>query len=70
VERFTRTAPDTIEYSFTVDDAATWIRPWTAVIAMTRIPGHIYEYACHEGNDRSVIGSLSGTRAAEQNRNR
>jgi hypothetical protein len=70
VERFTRTAVDTIEYRFTVDDAATWTRPWTAEMAMTRIPGLIYEYACHEGNDRSVIGSLSGTRATEQNRNR
>jgi hypothetical protein len=70
VERFTRTAPDTIDYSFTVDDAATWILPWTATMALTRIAGNIFEYACHEGNERSVIGSLSGTRAAEQNRNR
>jgi len=23
----------------------------------------MYEYACHEGNERSVIGSLSGTLA-------
>ena len=33
---------------------------------MTSTPGPIYEYACHEGNERSVIGSLSGTLAAEK----
>jgi hypothetical protein len=61
VERFTRTAADTIEYTYTVEDPSTWTRPWTASLTMTRIPGLIYEYACHEGNERSVIGSLRGT---------
>jgi len=63
VERFTRTSDDTLEYRFTVDDPTTWTRPWSADVAMTRIPGPIYEYACHEGNERSVVGSLSGTLA-------
>jgi hypothetical protein len=59
IERFTRTANDTIEYTFTAEDSSTWTRPWTAAMAMTKISGPIYEYACHEGNERSVVGSLS-----------
>ena len=70
VERFTRTGDDTIEYTFTAEDASTWTRPWTAAITMTRTPGPIYEYACHEGNERSVIGSLRGTLAAEKATNK
>jgi hypothetical protein len=70
VERFTRTSNDTLEYRFTVDDPTTWAKPWTAEVDMTRIPGPIYEYACHEGNERSVIGSLSGTIAASGLRDR
>ena len=30
VERFTRISPDVIQYRFTVEDADTWTRPWTA----------------------------------------
>lgn len=63
VERFTRTSDDTLLYRFTVDDPTTWTRPWSAEVEMTRIPGAIYEYACHEGNERSVTGMLKGTLA-------
>ena len=63
IERFTRASDDTLVYRFTVEDATTWTKPWSAEIEMTKIPGLIYEYACHEGNERSVIGSLSGTLA-------
>jgi hypothetical protein len=50
IERFTMVDRDTIRYRFTVDDPATWTRPWTAEIAMRRFPDRIFEYACHEGN--------------------
>jgi hypothetical protein len=50
VERFTRIDADTIDYRFTVDDPNTWTRPWTASIPLWKVPGPIYEYACHEGN--------------------
>ena len=33
---------------------------------MTRIDGLVYEFACHEGNEISVIGTLRGARLAEQ----
>ena len=29
IERFTRTAEDIILYEFTVEDPATWVKPWT-----------------------------------------
>jgi hypothetical protein len=58
VERFTRLDNDTIEYRFTVDDPATWTRPWTAAFPLKRSDQPIYEYACHEGNARSVEGIL------------
>jgi len=50
VERFTRLDADTLEYRFTVDDPATWTRPWTVAFPMVRTDEKIYEYACHEGN--------------------
>jgi hypothetical protein len=65
VERFTRTAPDTIDYAFTVEDAGVWSAPWTAEFPMTRTDGLMYEYACHEGNARSMIGMLQGARVEE-----
>jgi hypothetical protein len=49
-ERFTRVDADTIDYRFTIEDPHTWTRPWTASIPLWRVPGPIYEYACHEGN--------------------
>ena len=64
-ERFTRTAPDTLLYEFTVDDPATFTKPWSAAITMRTAPGPIYEYACHEGN-YAMTGILSGARAEER----
>jgi hypothetical protein len=49
-ERFTLVDRDTIRYEFTVNDPATWTRPWSGEVPMRRIEGPIYEYACHEGN--------------------
>jgi len=65
VERFTRVSPDTLRYEVTLDDAATWIRPWTAMIPLKRTDDVIFEYACHEGN-YSMVGILAGARAEEK----
>jgi hypothetical protein len=65
VERFTRLDEDTILYQFTVEDPATWVRPWTAEIPMTKIEGPLYEFACHEGN-YGLANSLSAARAQEK----
>lgn len=50
VERFTRVEPDLMRYEFTVEDPATWTRPWTASIPMVRTDEQMFEYACHEAN--------------------
>jgi hypothetical protein len=64
VERFTRVAPDTLTYEFTVNDAATWTSPWTGRIPLEKMTEEIYEYACHEAN-YGMDGILKGTRAEE-----
>jgi len=64
VERFKRTDANTIEYRVTVEDPATFAKPWTAVMPITRLPEdtQIYEYACHEGN-YAMTNLLAGGRA-------
>ncbi len=64
VERFTRVAPDIIEYVVTFDDPATWTQPWTLMIPLKHSDEPIFEYACHEGN-YAIAGILSGARAVE-----
>ena len=64
VERFTRLDADLLRYEFTVEDSATWARPWTAMVMMNRSQTPIYEYACHEGN-YGMTNILSGARAQE-----
>jgi hypothetical protein len=65
VERFTRVSDGTIRYEFTVEDPATWTRPWTAMVPMTKIDGTMLEYACHEGNYRSMEGILRAARVQD-----
>jgi len=50
VERFTLAGPNTLRYEFTLDDPATWTRPWTAETLLPRIDPPLYEFACHEQN--------------------
>ncbi|HEU4686912.1 MAG TPA: hypothetical protein VFS23_01050, partial [Vicinamibacterales bacterium] len=66
IERFTRVGPNTLNYSVTVSDPTVWTRSWTAEIPMQRTDDPIHEYACHEGNYRSMEGSLKGMRIVEQ----
>lgn len=68
VERFTRAAPDRIDYQITVDDPTTWMKPWTAVIRLTQSASRLYEYACHEGNYEILRGIFAGARANEKGR--
>jgi len=66
MERFTRTAPDMIDYEITLNDSTTWTKPWTAVIHLKQSQDQIYEFACHEGNNQTMAGMLSGARAEEK----
>jgi hypothetical protein len=66
VEKFTRTAPDTIHYEFMVDDPETYSASWTAALDLSAKPGYeIYEYACHEGN-YGLRNMLSASRADDK----
>lgn len=64
-ERFTRVGPDTINYSFTVNDPDTFTSAWTAEIPMNRTDKKMYEFACHEGN-YALPGILAGARVEER----
>ena len=64
VERFTRTADDTIVHTYTVTDAATWTRPWTVELPMHRINGPMLEYACNE-NNQDGFAALKNARLEE-----
>jgi hypothetical protein len=66
VERFTRVDADTIEYQFRVEDPTVWTQSWTAAFPMHRTDQPIYEFACHEGNFRSMEGLLKVARALER----
>lgn len=63
-ERFTRPDADSIGYTFTVEDTATWDTPWSGEITIEKGEGEIWEYACHEGN-YGVRHILSAARAAD-----
>ncbi len=65
VERFTRLGDDALLYEFTASDPTTYTRAWTAQIPMRRSDGHLYEYACHEGN-YGMFNLLAGARAEER----
>ena len=66
VERFTRVAPDRINYEITLADPTTWTKPWTAVVRLKGTNDKIYEDACHEGNQRVMEDILGGARVEER----
>jgi hypothetical protein len=67
VERFTRINADSIDYRFTVEDPATFTRPYTVSIPMRKAAAtdQMFEYACHEGN-HAMVNILKGGRADEE----
>ncbi|MCY3934166.1 MAG: hypothetical protein OXH70_20880 [Acidobacteria bacterium] len=62
-ERFRRVDEDTLMYEYTVNDPATFTRPFTARLLMKKGEA-LFEYACHEGN-YGLFNILSGARAKE-----
>jgi hypothetical protein len=65
IERITRTAADTIVYQFTVEDPGMWTKPWSGEVLVKKIPGPLWEYACHEAN-YGLENTLRGARVAEK----
>jgi hypothetical protein len=65
-ERFTRVAPERVEWQVTFDDRTTWGSPWTMAMPLTMDEKEaMVEYACHEGN-RAMANILSAARADER----
>ena len=65
VERFTRVDDMTLLYRFTIEDPATWTKPWTGEYTWPATHAHIYEYACHEGN-YALTDILKGARLRDK----
>ena len=66
IERFTRTAEDTITYEMTLSDPLTWVKPWTAMMPMRARQETLYEFACHEGNYHIMAGMLVGSQVQQE----
>ena len=65
VERFRRVDADTIDYQLTIEDPATFTKPWTLTFPLTKLSVPLIEYACHEGN-YGVMHGLAQTRNLEK----
>jgi hypothetical protein len=69
VERWTRVDPETLEYVVTIDDPATWTKPWTVKQELRRQDERAnriyYEPRCHEGN-YGLAGMFVNSRAEER----
>src|SRR5205809_5092320 len=69
VERWTRTAPNTLEYVVTIEDPSTWTKPWTVKQEYSMQSNEAnriyYEPRCHEGNF-GMPALLSGGRVKDK----
>jgi hypothetical protein len=67
VERFKRVGPDMVEWSVTLDDPRTWVRPWTYAMDLAKKDEsqQPFEYGCHEGN-YGMRNMLNAAREAEK----
>jgi hypothetical protein len=65
-ERFRRVDANTVRYDVTVEDPATFARPWTARLSLKKDDrlAQVPEYACHEGN-YAMSNILSAARREE-----
>ena len=69
VERFTRLDADRLLYEYTVDDPASFARPWSVRVVMRRSDSPLFEYACHEGNygmENLLLSARARDRQREQ----
>jgi hypothetical protein len=65
IERFRLLDSETLLYQFEIDNPTAFTQPWKGELTMTRSPGRIFEYACHEAN-YSLVNMLRGYRASER----
>jgi hypothetical protein len=76
VERYTPTGPESMNYEVRMEDATTWVQPWTVQFPVRRLEAlvgevdqvsvpQMFEYACHEGN-YGLLNILAGARALDE----
>src|SRR5438105_1600048 len=69
IERWTRTGPDTLEYTVTIEDPGTWMKPWTVKQEYSRQNDQAnriyYEPRCHDGNF-GLPAMLAGARTIDK----
>jgi hypothetical protein len=59
IERFRVAGRNELHYDIRVEDSTTWTRPWTTMIRLQRTNEPLYEFACHEGNQRIIQDMLA-----------
>jgi hypothetical protein len=65
-EQFKRVAENIIQYQLTIDDPATYARPFTLSLPLTPLDGGVLlPYECHEGN-HAIENSLGAERAEDR----
>lgn len=64
-ERFTRTGPDELIYSYAVEDPGAYAQTWRGETAFHASSARVFEYACHEGN-YALANILAGGRQADR----
>jgi hypothetical protein len=64
-ERFKRTGPQEITYTFTVEDPSIYTRPWSGETVLVATPEPMFEFACHEAN-YGLANILRGARVMEE----
>jgi hypothetical protein len=65
VERLSVLNRDLLWYEFTVEDPTMFTKAWSGAFPMRRTDVHLYEVACHEGNE-GMFNILRGARAEER----
>jgi hypothetical protein len=66
IERFTRVAPDMLNYEASITDPKTFARPFKLLLPLTSNPGfQVLPYECHEGN-HAMPNILSAARAEDR----
>jgi hypothetical protein len=65
IERFKRVAPDTIQWTATMEDPATWTRSWTIAMPLILDKQELLPFECHEHN-YGMVNILKAARAAEK----
>ena len=63
-ERFRYETPETIVYSFTVEDPSVWEAPFSGEYSWPKTNNKVFEYACHEAN-YALEGIMRGARVLE-----